>query len=149
MRIKLLLIVCLFSISSVAAESPFLGLTDVKGNAIQEIKSNKLLVYYWATWCPTCRDKLENTLPQWTQNNKQFDLITINTDRDPQRAARFLEKKDLSLPMYVDSNHQLTQLLQAVSVPHWAVFEKIGDQWKVVNTEGGFDEEKVKKALGI
>lgn len=111
----------------------------------------KRLVYFWATWCPTCREHIKNVLPKLAELNK-FDIITLVMDRDLERAQQFVAKEKIKLKTLRDPDRKLTGPLKVFAVPVWAIFERADTKksdWKLVTIETGSDDAKMLKALGI
>jgi thiol-disulfide isomerase/thioredoxin len=114
--------------------------------------AKRLLVYVWATWCTSCRDKLTEILPSWNRVKRagNFDIITLNTERDLDKVKHYISKNELTLPTFFDQSRTIVREIRAFSVPHWAVYEQMAQaQWRLVDTSGGFDEDRVKRALGV
>ena len=103
---------------------------------IKKMKKNeKALVYFWAEWCPDCKQKLRGDLKQW--HKKEIAIFTINKDARQKRAERFLKKYKITLPVYLDKSKKISSALKALSVPHWAVIEYKREVWEVIKTGSG------------
>lgn len=127
------------------------ALQTLEGQAVQvQSNSRRVLVYVWATWCTTCLDKMTGLLPEWLNEAPKgsLDVVLLNTDKDMSRVKHYIAKNEIKLRSYQDQNKALLKQIRALSVPHWAVYEqqKKGD-FRLVDTAGGFDEERVKRAL--
>lgn len=137
-----------FSITLAAFAQDFSGLTTMEGKpVVLDGKQNKMLVYFWATWCPDCRDHMKNYMPTLAAS-KNFDLITIVLDKDLDRASQYVTKENIKLKTYRDPEKKLIGPLKVFSVPTWAVFEKQKNEWKLTAHESSSDDEKMMKALG-
>ena len=108
--------------------------------------SNKKLLFFWATWCSECKDKLKNDLVK-IDDMEDVDVYTINIDKNVKRAKYFIKKKNLSLKVLRDSKRNIQDSLKIVSVPHWVLIEKVNDDWVVQNNENAFDFQKITKIL--
>jgi thiol-disulfide isomerase/thioredoxin len=123
------------------------GLQGLDGSPVKlEHAKNKELVVYWATWCSTCKDKLDVILPEI---NKRPDVavVTINVDEDVGRAADYMKRNHIELPVLRDAEGTLTKKLGVNVVPHWAVFSKKGAEWVLIDTASAFESARVEKAL--
>lgn len=142
----------LVSFQVMAADSfskdTFSQLKPLKGvSEISTKKAKKRLVYFWAEWCPDCKEKLGGDLGK-LDSSPEVDVITINTDRDVNRAEHYMARENLKLPVYTDPQKAFRKPLKVFSVPHWAVMSQQADgSWKVVDTQSGSDFEKLQKAL--
>lgn len=146
--LRTLLLGLTLSFSTAIFAQEFSGLTTMDGKpAVLDGKQNKMLVYFWATWCPDCRDHMKNHMPKLAES-KNFDVITIVMDKDLDRATQYLAKENVKLKTFRDPEKKLTGPLKVFSVPTWAVFEKQKNEWKKIAHESGSDDEKMMKALG-
>lgn len=143
----LITILVLFSMQIWAQD--FSGLKNLDGTPAKiETQHKKMLVYFWATWCPDCREHVKNSLPKYQSENK-YELVTVVMDKDLDRAKQYIEKEKVSLKTFRDPDRKLSGPLKVFSVPVWAVFEKDQDKWKIVKSEPGTDDEKMLQALGV
>jgi len=144
--LKPLLFFILFSSYLLAQD--FSGLKNLDGtSATVNSSQNKLLVYFWATWCPDCREHVKETLPKLA-SKKNFDILTVIMDKDTERATQYVAKENIKLKTFRDPDKKLSGPLKVFSVPQWAVFEKQKNDWKLIITESGSDDQKMLKALG-
>ncbi len=128
---------------------PVDGLTDLDGQGAKLNHSkNTELVVFWATWCPTCKEKLTGLLPKLNEE-KDLAVITINTDKDADRVKHYLQKEGVRLPVLWDPSRALRKELKAFSVPHWAVYKRAGvdKAWSLVDSAPAFEWDRVEKAI--
>lgn len=99
-------------------------------------ENQKAVIYFWAEWCPDCREKLKGELRDLHRQGIQ--IFTINRDRRPDKAKHFLNKYDIELPVYLDPSRKMSKALKAFSVPHWAVIQHRRNRvWTVLKTGAG------------
>jgi len=120
-------------------------LTTLDGQKFSTDK-NRLLVYYWASWCTTCVPKLRYELEKMKMP-EGGQLITVNTDKDLERAKHFINEQALKLPVMRDDGKALSQPLKAYAVPFWAVLQRDGSAWKVLAAKAGGTADEMNKAL--
>lgn len=108
---------------------------------------DQVLVVFWATWCPTCKGKLQKTLPEMQAQRKNLEIITVNTDKEKGRLQHYIDKNKVSIPVLRDEEKKLIKPLNIVSAPHWALFEKKGDQFALVDAKKSFDKELIESKL--
>jgi thiol-disulfide isomerase/thioredoxin len=133
-------------------EDSFLrGLKTTDGAAFAENQEPKKLVYFWATWCPSCRQKFQNGDLAKIDQAKGVELLAVNTDKELERAKNFLAKAKPGFKVVRDDTKALTNALGANVAPFWAVLERDPQTkaWKVLVAEEGADVEKMHKVLGI
>ncbi|MGE4131318.1 MAG: TlpA family protein disulfide reductase [Bdellovibrionales bacterium] len=120
-------------------------LTTLDGAAFQA-KNQRMLVYYWATWCVNCLPKLRTELPAMAIP-EGGEIVTVNTDKDIDRAKHFVDEESLKLTVLRDEGKQLSTPLKAHAVPFWAVLEREGDHWKVLHARSGGTAEDMRAAF--
>ena len=145
------LIIALFLTSpSLAFTSKFDQLENISQSGkgfVSEAKTQ--LVVLWATWCNECKKKLVTTLPEWHEQS-DLNIVSINIDANPERAASFLQIAGIKIPVFKEKDSFLQKRLNVIGVPHWAVFkkeEKSKASWKLIKHDGGFDEERILKII--
>lgn len=110
---------------------------------------DKVLLYFWASWCPDCREKLGGPLPGLAKEFPQASVLTVNADRDAEKGLAYAEEKKLGLPVYRDEEKEITKQLKLFGVPAWAVLEKGKDgKFQLVKGSTGSDLAQVRAALG-
>lgn len=147
---KILIVPILFLCFQLNAESlkePLAGLTAVKNTKPETLtRDGKKMVLFWGSWCPDCKEKMAGELLE-INKRPNIDVLTVNMDNSPSRALHTVEKNNIQLPVYRDEQRNLIKQLQVFSVPHWAIYEKSGENWKLVKTQAAYNSEEVEKWL--
>ncbi|MBF0300065.1 MAG: TlpA family protein disulfide reductase [Oligoflexia bacterium] len=106
------------------------------------------LIFFWATWCVTCKPKLQEILPQINQR-KDVAVITVNIDEDLRRAQNYVRKNKIELPILRGKNGEYVKRMRVVNAPHWSIYKRAtnNDVWILSADEDGFDLEKINKLL--
>jgi len=114
-------------------------------NDVKPIDSNKLLVFFWGSWCSECKEKMVDVLPDIA---KKTSVITVSMDRNINRAKYIITSKNIQIPAFIekDDDRTLSKKVKVYAVPHWAVFIKKAD-WELKDSGSGFNEEKVLETL--
>lgn len=84
------------------AATPQLQLTDLDGreHSLADYRGKWVVVNYWATWCPPCREELPELEVFYTSNRDQAVVLGINMeDIDDAQLRRFVEEQFLSFPI--------------------------------------------------
>lgn len=136
-----------FAATSAITSEEFRGLKVIDGSELKTEK-NKVLLYFWATWCPDCKEKLHKDFVQM-RLPADAELITVNTDKDVDRAKHYISKESLRWLVARDDNKMVSKALKVFSVPFWAVLERDGKGWKVIDAEAGGNQDRLKAAVGI
>ena len=127
---------------------PMDGIVDFQGKAADfKTEKNQELVVFWATWCSTCKAKLQKDLPELVKKG-QVEVITVNVDEDVERARHEIDDLKVTLPVLRDPNKVLRKKLGVRVIPHWAVYRRENKtDWKLVASAPAFEWADVQKAL--
>jgi len=83
---------------------PDVELTTPNGKkvSIEKFKGKVLLINFWATWCPPCREEIPMLKEIYKRyRDKGFEILAINMD--PENLKDFLKNNPLPFPVFVIS----------------------------------------------
>lgn len=111
---------------------------DGKDVKLSELKGSVVLVNFWATWCPPCREEIPSMMKlNRAMNGKAFRMLAISIDEGGKDAVVKFFKGNRDLPTYLDTDGKISQLYGTTGVPETFVVDKQGViQKKIV---GGMD----------
>lgn len=66
-------------------------LTDGTDITSEEISGKPLIIYFFAAWCPTCREEFETLKAVYPKYSNGVRLIAIDMDGDINHASRYKE----------------------------------------------------------
>jgi thiol-disulfide isomerase/thioredoxin len=76
-------------------------ITDLEGNKknFSELQSNKILINYWATWCPPCIAEMPSLINLYEQTKEDVAFLFI-VNEDPEIIKEFITKRGWDIPIY-------------------------------------------------
>ena len=81
---------------------PFLAM-DLNGNSISTaaLKGKVVIVNFWATWCPPCREEIPELVELQTKYKDRLQIIGVSVDEDasPQEVNAFAAKVGINYPV--------------------------------------------------
>ncbi|MBP2239460.1 peroxiredoxin [Cytobacillus eiseniae] len=88
--------------------APDFTLEDLNGNPIKlnDYKGKAILLNFWATWCPPCKDEMPHMEKLYQKyNNDGFEILAVNvmtSEKDPKNVNHFIEDYQLTFPIPID-----------------------------------------------
>ncbi len=72
----------------------------------EDFTGKVLLVNFWATWCPPCRQEIPSLIRLHEENSgKGFSVIGISMDKSaPDKVAKFVKKIGVNYPIAMGTN---------------------------------------------
>lgn len=106
-----------------------------------------MLLSFWATWCHFCREEMPvfESLYREYEGRVEFAAINLTHLDSVKSVEEYVQEQDLSLPVYLDKDGEVTGQFQVVSTPTVVLLDQDG---KVVYRKvgaGGKDSEKALK----
>lgn len=145
MKKVLFLFAVLFLSTSTFGFTPS-SLEEVSTKTVMESKNDKTFIFFWATWCTSCKAKLKTIIPE-LQTKKNVDVLTINIDKNPRRVKHYLKKNGIKVPVFrvkQGANENIVEKLKVRTAPQWVYMEKKDGKWEIKNHEKAFDITQVK-----
>ena len=86
------------------ATSPYLTLSDMKGNVVAMDSSKLVFINVWATWCGPCNTEMPSiqALYERYKDHPKMAFYVVS-DENPATVQNFLQKKNYALPFYMFS----------------------------------------------
>jgi thiol-disulfide isomerase/thioredoxin len=111
---------------------------DGKDVTLSSLKGSVVLVNFWATWCPPCKEEIPSMIKlNQAMSGKAFRMLAISVDEGGKEAINTFFKGRRDLPVYLDTDAKTSQLYGTTGVPETFIVDKQGIiQQKIV---GGMD----------
>lgn len=103
--------------------APDFELRSVDGKAMKlsSLRGKKVIVNFWATWCPPCRLEMPEMEKFYTKNkNEGIEILAVNlTKAEKSRAdvPAFIEAYGITFPVLLDENSDVARLYKVSSIP--------------------------------
>jgi peroxiredoxin len=82
-------------------QAPAIVLPDPSGKivSLESFRGKPVLVNFWATWCPSCREEMPALEDLFRRSGEKFSIIGVSLDDDPKTVPPFARKYGLTFPL--------------------------------------------------
>ena len=110
---------------------------------LSELRGKVVLVNFWATWCPPCREEMSHLQKDVIDRFAGKDVVVLPISRGEERKTveSFLKKMGFTFPVGLDGNQSIYKKYASNYIPRSVV---VGKDGKVVYVGVGYDEEIAK-----
>ncbi len=144
LRVFLLAVVLMFCFAPLSVqgqfvfdENPLIGkqaqdftLNTTSGQTISlnEYRQNApAIVFFWATWCPHCRDELRTLAKESEHFAKSgIKIVLVNVEESPRLVKSFMEKINLPYPVFLDEKSEISEQYGIIGLPTLFFVDKNG-----------------------
>lgn len=111
--------------------APDFTLPDMEGKEItlSALRGQVVLVNFWATWCPPCRQEMPSMEELYQQLKPHgVELLAINIEANgPKVVADFLTDRSHSFPILFDQKAQVQHLYHVSRFPETFIVDRNGN----------------------
>ncbi len=105
---------------AVGQEAPPFTLVGVDGNSytLSAYRGRTVLVNFWATWCPPCRQEWPELLAFAQQVDPlQVTILAVNSEEDPSLVQSFVGTETLPFPVLLDGDGVVGDTYRVTALP--------------------------------
>ncbi|MDY0290770.1 MAG: TlpA disulfide reductase family protein [Desulfuromonadaceae bacterium] len=110
--------------------APNFTLENMQGEEVtlSDLQGKVVLVNFWATWCPPCRQEMPSMESLYRHLKDQgFEMLAINVEKNgPEAVSSFLSDKSHSFPILFDPQAQVQRLYNVSKYPETFVVDRNG-----------------------
>jgi peroxiredoxin len=86
-----------------------------------------VLLNFWATWCPPCREEMPAIDSLWkSTKDKGFTVMGISLGEEPRTVKDFVSRHGYGFPILVDPRGELGSAFGIRSIPTTYILDKTG-----------------------
>jgi DsbE subfamily thiol:disulfide oxidoreductase len=121
---------CKQKIAAKGEDAPRFSVTAPDGTSLKlsDLKGKVVLVNFWASWCPPCREENPslNSLYNRLKDEPRFRYVSIIYRDDPGEARSYLAESGFSIPACIDPGGKAAESYGLTGVPETYIIDKKG-----------------------
>ncbi len=113
---------------------------------LSELRGKVVLVNFWATWCPPCREELTRVQKDIIERfaDKEFVFLPISRGEEHQTVAAFRKRMGYTFAMGLDPDQKIFRRYAKNSIPRNFLIDRDG---KIVLASIGYDTKEFDTLL--
>lgn len=91
--------------------APDFALPDLQGKTVHlaDLRGKVVLLFFWTTWCPDCREELPSVNKLYTDlRSGGLEVLLINFREDPDLVKRTVQDRGYTAPVLIDRSGEVT-----------------------------------------
>jgi peroxiredoxin len=109
------------------AEDFTLATSDGKSFRLSDHRGKTVLVNFWATWCPPCREEMPAMERLYRQHKDQgLVLVAVSLDADPQVVTPYLRESKLTFAVALDPKMEVANKYGVRALPSSFIVDRQG-----------------------
>jgi thiol-disulfide isomerase/thioredoxin len=121
---------------------------DGKQQTLSKMKGSVVVLDFWATWCPPCRE----SLPHLDALNKDLapkglKVYAVNLQEEKPKVQDYITKNKLAFPVLLDTQGKVAMEYKANAIPQTVVVAKDGTVKKVFVGFGPDTEKNLRQVV--
>ncbi|CAM3742256.1 peroxiredoxin family protein [Mesobacillus zeae] len=103
--------------------APDFSLTDINGQEVRlsDYKGKKVLLNFWATWCPPCRAEMPYMEEMFKEHkNEGYEIVAVNmtsSEKNKGNIEPFVKEYGLTFTIPLDEKGEISTLYEVMAYP--------------------------------
>ncbi|KYG89249.1 TlpA disulfide reductase family protein [Metasolibacillus sp. FSL H7-0170] len=133
-----------------AEQAADFSLETIDGSTISlsDYKGQKVILNFWATWCPPCKAEMPH-LQNFHENNEDGDVtvlaVNLTASDSVSNAESFVDGYGLTFPVLLDIDGEVGQLYEVITIPTTFFIDEDGNI--IEKFIGALDEESMENII--
>ncbi len=122
--------------------------TDGKQHTLTDYRGKIVVINFWASWCPPCRDEmpsLQKAAEQLIKHN--IFILGINVGESRASVIRFLKSMPIQFPLLLDTKSEVMDSWSVPSIPTTIVINQEGRIVLFAVGEREWDDPKILQQI--
>ena len=106
--------------TAIGNKAPNIILNDLESKPVllSDYKDKKnVIVNFWATWCPPCREEMPLFQKLYEENKDNLVVLGVNLQEDTKIIKKFLDEYEITYPILHDPDAEIKKLYNVITQP--------------------------------
>ncbi len=123
---------------------------DGKEVKLSDYRGKKVILNFWATWCPPCKEEIPQMEKYYKKQAKEdhVEILAVNltkADKDKKYIQEFAKSYDITYPILLDEEGKQQEQYEIVTIPTTYFIDAKGKiQKKII---GPMDQKMMSQAI--
>jgi peroxiredoxin len=108
---------------------------------MKDFKGEYILLHFWNTWCPPCKNNLIRLDKAYEGLSKYMKVFAVVRGEKPEAIRNFLAENKISIPAFLDVDGRLSKSFNIKYIPSDRLINREGKV--IVQNTGGLDWAQV------
>ncbi len=122
---------------------------DGTKKSTETLKGKVVLINFFATWCPPCRQELPEVQKKiWDKHKdrQDFEIVVLAREQGWDKLTPFLEQFGYTFPFYPDLNRKVYSLFATDTIPRNVIIDRDG---KIIYQSIGYEPEEFAQMTNL
>ncbi|TKC19245.1 peroxiredoxin family protein [Robertmurraya kyonggiensis] len=103
---------------AIGVTAPDFELVNLEGKTVKlsQFKGKKVMLNFWATWCPPCKEEMPAIQKFYTEKGDSVQILAVNLDPNS-NVKEFAEKLKVNFPILLDKNEEVMGAYKILTIP--------------------------------
>jgi peroxiredoxin len=102
---------------------------DGKEVKLADYQGKKVMLNFWATWCPPCKAEMPAMQQLYEQAGSRYEILAVNIDPEND-VAGFVNEYELTFPILLDKTGAVNSEYGIISIPTTFLIDENGKMQK-------------------
>ncbi|WP_165786634.1 TlpA family protein disulfide reductase [Heyndrickxia camelliae] len=104
---------------SIGQKAPNIKAAGFNGDSIDlsTYKGKKVLLNFWATWCPPCKAEIPDLVKFYNKHQSEFVVIGVNIESSKNQVKDFIKQYGITYPIIMDKKETISDKYQIQPIP--------------------------------
>lgn len=94
-----------------------LPLLDGSSQRLSELRGKAVLINFWATWCPPCKEEMPLIQRYASRYKDQLIVLGVDSQENPDIVRNFIKDRGITFPILLDQSGRISDLYFTKNFP--------------------------------